>query len=362
MKSNRVEVYFDDTIFVLQKIGGISIVFAELIQRLKAKAELGVHMVITGDSSSNLLFKNIAGELDKHAEPFKFPRSVLPFMPLLAKLPAGSIYHSTYHRYLYQKGVAKVLTVHDLGYEHGIMRHGVARMVHLHFKKIAIRKADAIVCVSENTRKDLEYFYSKEVKNKLIRVIYNGLSDEFLTTAEVAGSAHPYVLYVGARHPYKNFEMIVDAVARLDDFRLVIAGGKALSGTEQEHLERCLPGRFTVRPGLETRELLKVYQQAFCLVYPSSYEGFGLPVIEAMAAGCPVIACNNSSLPEIAGGAALLMDEPTPVAICQAICTLQNNEVRADLVAKGKEQARKFSWNTTATELTKLYQELTQLK
>ena len=79
--------------------------------------------------------------------------------------------------------------------------------------------------MSENTRKDLEYFYSKEVKNKLVRVIYNGLSDEFLTTVETIGSPRPNVLYVGARHPYKNFEMVIDAVVRLDDFRLVIAGG-----------------------------------------------------------------------------------------------------------------------------------------
>jgi len=235
-------------------------------------------------------------------------------------------------------------------------------MVHLHFKKIAIRNADAIVCVSENTRKDLEYFYSKEVKNKLVRVIYNGLSDEFLTTVETIGSPRPNVLYVGARHPYKNFEMVIDAVVRLDDFRLVIAGGWALSGAEQEHLERMLPGRFEVLQNLNTKELMEVYQQAFCLVYPSSYEGFGLPVIEAMASGCPVIAGNNSCLPEITGEAALLMDEPTPLAICQAIDTLRNSDVRAGLVARGKAQAKKFSWNTTATELTKLYQELTKSK
>lgn len=355
-------MYFDDTIFVLQKIGGISMVFAELIQRLRKKAELGVHIIITGESSSNLLFRDLQSGLDKLIEPFKFPRSVASFMPLLMRLPIGSIYHSTYHRYIYQKGIAKVLTIHDLGYERGIMRQGVARMVHLHFKKIAISNADAIVCVSENTRKDLEYFYPKEVKNKLVRVIYNGLSDEFLTAVGTIGSTRPYVLYVGARHPYKNFEMVTDAVGRLDGFRIVIAGGSALSGAEQEHLERMLPGRFEDLRNLNTKELMEVYQQAFCLVYPSSYEGFGLPVIEAMASGCPVIACKNSSLPEIAGDAALLMDEPTPLAISQAINRLRNSEVRADLVAKGRAQARKFSWNTTATELTKLYQELAQSK
>ncbi|RYE58592.1 MAG: glycosyltransferase [Sphingobacteriales bacterium] len=110
---------------------------------------------------------------------------------------------------------------------------------------------------------------------------------------------------------------------------------------------------------LATNDLISIYTDASCLVYPSSYEGFGLPILEAMACSCPVISCNNSSIPEISGGAALLIDKPEYNVIKDAILKLNNEPLyRADLVLKGKVQAKKFSWEKTITSTAALYKTL----
>jgi len=355
---NKIKIYFDNTIFRAQKIGGISIVFCELIKLLKLNGALDLHMLLNGENADNLVFESISNDLNIHKE-FQLPKVLLPFFPVLRILPKGVIFHTTYTRYSFQKDIKKIITIHDLGYEHGIMRKGLKRAVHLFFKKIAIKNADGIICVSKNTYDDLYHFYDNILQNKIVEVIYNGLSKEYFnfTNNDLSDKSHS-ILYVGGRQAYKNFEKTVMAVSELKDFNLIIAGGGPMSDQHRKLLDRHLNLRYTIECNLSTEQLKEIYSKSYCLVYPSSYEGFGLPLIEAMASGCPVIACDNSCIYEITGDAAILISKPEIVEIKEAVISLKNESVRRELIEKGRVNAAKFSWENTVRDTMKFYQNI----
>ncbi len=281
-------------------------------------------------------------------------------MPILKRFPEQAIFHSTFNRYSLQKNIIKVITIHDLGYEYGVMRSGVRRSVHLFFKRRAISGANAIICVSESTKKDLLNYYNGLLDKKIIKVIYNGLDDDFLNinTSQFDYNESQYILYVGARHAYKNFDQVVKAVSKTKDFKLVICGGGKLTMDESNLLENLLATRYNFHDNIEKRRLINFYLYAHCLIYPSAYEGFGLPVLEAMACGCPVIACNNSSIPEIAGGAAILLNDANSENIKNIILKLKNKKLRHSLMEMGKVNAQRFSWEKAAWETSDLYKQL----
>jgi glycosyltransferase involved in cell wall biosynthesis len=358
-KSTKLKVYYDNCIFTLQEIGGISIVFGEIIKRLLKDKSLSLEVILNGNDYSNIIFNDFISEVNTSTE-IKINKKILPFFPLMKVLPSGSIYHSTYNRYSFQSNIKRIITIHDLGYEKGIMRAGIKRWVHLVFKKIAIRRANAIICVSQNTRDDLEHYYSGILHDKLIKVIYNGLSEEYFSAVNTAdfNKNVKYILYVGSRHAYKNFDKVVVAVSEMKGFELFICGGGQLNTEEINLLNKYVDGRYSSHINITNDELKNLYANAFCLVYPSSYEGFGLPVLEAMACGCPVIACDNSSIPEIAGNAAVLIPEAKVSAIKEAVANLLNDTLRLSLIELGKINAGKFSWGTTAAETSLLYKQI----
>lgn len=351
---NKLNIFYDTCIFKLQSIGGISIVFGELINRIKKIKSHEIYFIGKDDVTNNLIFPQITEDIRFFKEP-KLPTAILPFIPLLIKLPKWSIYHSTYYRYSFQKNIFKIITIHDLGYEKRIMRSGIKRKVHLFFKKIAIKNANAIICVSKNTLYDLKDYYGDILYDKTVKVIYNGVDPIFFESKNVTFSKSKNLLFVGGRHKYKNFKDVVLATAVLKDYNLVIAGGGILNKADLLLLDTHIPGRYSVKKNLSTQQLAELYQTSFCLIYPSSYEGFGLPLLEAMASECPVIACNNSCISEISGDAALLINDSTLENIVNSVRKLSNSELRSDLIKKGKANAANFKWDTTIKETLKLY-------
>jgi len=167
-----------------------------------------------------------------------------------------------------------------------------------------------------------------------------------------------YLIFVGNRRRYKNFICAIETVSILKDYTLVIAGGGKLIPEENFLLSRFIAGRFFSFPILNDEDLNILYNNAICLLYPSLYEGFGLPIIEAMKAGCPVIAARNSSIPEVAGQAAILAEEASSSEFTKNILLLENEDFRAEIVQKGFEQAKKYSWDTCATEVVQFYKEI----
>jgi mannosyltransferase len=243
------------------------------------------------------------------------------------------------------------------------MQSGFKRLVNVFFKKIAILRADGIICVSNNTYLDLFEYYGKYVRNKCVKVIYNGISDNYINQTIYDKITDPQkILFVGSRQGYKNFEKVVFALSKLVGYHLVILGGGKLSNSHFSLLESMLIGRYTFINDISEKELINQYNSAFCLIYPSSYEGFGLPVIEAMASGCPVITCSNSSMIEIAETYSILIPIAEPHNIINAIFSLENEVFRRDLILRAKEHSNLFNWESTYLKMKDFYGEVVSLR
>ena len=334
----------DGIIYSLQRHGGITVYFNELLQRIAAQDVPCRTVVYTGASEHvAALPSNLEVRQLRLAE--RYRRCVIP--------AGGSVFHSSYYRLPATK-IAAVTTVHDFTYEHFV--NGPRRWLHSWQKFSAIRGSQAIICISENTRRDLLHFLP-DVDPARIHVIYNGVGDAFSPTAPetTTSDGRPYVLFVGARGGYKHFAVVVAALTQLPDMGLVCVGGGPLQAEERLLIDKHLSKRFMHRLGVSEQELNVLYNDAYCLAYPSAYEGFGIPVLEAMRAGCPVVAVNGSSIPEVAGEAALLLTRPDVDELVHAIKQLESRELRVTLRKRGLEQANRFSWRRTFEETLSVY-------
>lgn len=359
-----LNVFFDNIIFAIQNIGGISVYWYELTKRL-SNYDIEVHNINHQKQTSSLVF----GDIHKRGEmlDYKIPIPVKRFLPYFKKLPAHSIFHSSYERFAISKGVININTIHDLGYEIGNMRKGWKRTIHVFFKKIAIKKSHGIICISENTKADFLKFYPYFDPAR-VKVIYNGVSETYrkLTSSHNGtlkkGLPPKYILFVGARDEYKHFKLCVESIKLLQGYSLVIAGGKELTQNELSYLEDTIPDRYIFFNRITTEDLCVLYNHAVALLYPSEYEGFGIPIVEAMKCGCPVICCKLSSIPEVAGEAAMFIDLAQGVdGVLYAIKSLENNHYREKLMKAGLHQAQKFSWDICARETLDFYKEISKL-
>jgi mannosyltransferase len=220
--------------------------------------------------------------------------------------------------------------------------------------------SDVVICISESTRNDL-LAYIPEAGVKDIRVIYNGVSDDYYPLANSnldRCRSSNYVMFVGARGNYKNFKLLVEALINHNEIDLIITGGGDLTSEEMGFLDECIPGRYIHKSFVENSVLNILYNNAFCLVYPSLYEGFGIPVLEAMKSGCPVVAVNGSSLTEVCGEAAILLDEVTPDSISKAIDLLSDSSFRKNIIKLGFKNSSQFSWDKSFSEIDAVYEEL----
>ena len=287
--------------------------------------------------------------------------TLLRYVPFLKSLNNRAVFHSSYYRFSMSRSVVNITTVHDFTYER--FSFGFRRRLHSFQKRMAILKSKGIICVSENTKRDL-IKYIPCIDQTRIKVIYNGVGEEYfpVDNFEISFGFEAlidkrFILFVGDRSPYKNFDKAVGVVARCPEFSLVVVGGKEFSSDEVDMLAN-LKGRYFRFTGVSGEALNWLYNHAFCLLYPSSYEGFGISVIEAMKAGCPVISTNLSSIPEVAGDAALLVEQPTVDLLCEKVNLLQNEDIRLSLRERGFVQARNFSWIKCAEETYAFYQEV----
>lgn len=351
---------YDNIIFSLQRIGGISVYWYELTRRTPENIEV-IHIDHQG-AENNILFRKKSTE--RRRQEISLPLFMKRFLPFCGRLPAGSIFHSSYQRVSLQRKVVNITTVHDCGYELGTMRQGWKRWVHLVFKRLALRRSDGIIAISNNTKEDLLRLYP-QLKPEIIKVIYNGVSEEFFVKERSKRPSYlpdKYVLFVGIRDRYKNFVPVVEKLSRMSEYHLLVAGGRALTTKELALLEELLPGRYTFLLSPTNDVLCDLYNYAYCLLYPSSYEGFGIPIAEAMRCGCPVIALRCSSIPEVAGDAALLLEVDELEKIPDAIRSLEDPEVRIRYIERGKVQAAHFSWEKCASETFAFYDEVYQRK
>lgn len=222
------------------------------------------------------------------------------------------------------------------------------------------RSADAVVCDSEFTARELVRFTG--VSRQKLRVIRLGIDSSWFASVKAPSpQAKPFLLFVGNVKPHKNLVRLLDAFASIAEVvphDLVIVGKKEgfITGDEvvKERALR-LGDRVHFTGYIDDAALRQYFSRAEALVFPSLYEGFGLPPLEAMASGCPVIVSNAASLPEVCGEAAVYCDPYSSEDIAQKILlVLRDASLRADLIRKGLEQARKFSWEACAEETSRV--------
>jgi mannosyltransferase len=334
----------DGIVYSLQTHGGISVYFNELLKRLRQNNIDHRAMLFQGASTlarEQLGPRELAST--RWAERYRRCRT----------LESASVFHSSYYR-LPSRKIPTVTTVHDFTYERFVK--GPRQWLHSWQKFAAIRGSQAIICVSESTQRDLFHFLP-DIHPDRVRVIHNGVSEAFFPLEATAKPLEPwpYVLFVGARSGYKNFPAVVEALRQRPDLGLVCVGGGPLSPEEVLFLKRALGARFVHRVGVSDQELNALYNGAHTLMYPSAYEGFGIPVLEAMRAGCPVIAVSSSSIPEVAGNAALLVAKADPGLLGNALAQLEQHGQRECLRQAGFKRCGHFSWQRTYEETLAVY-------
>ncbi len=223
-----------------------------------------------------------------------------------------------------------------------------------------------IIAVSQSTKDDL--IHCLGIPDKRISVVYEGIDHSLFQPVSHRIYKHPYILFVGSEHPRKNFTTLLKAFSQLKSepgfkkLKLVkvgSAGGQEADFRNQtmevvESLNLSSDVIFT--DFVPETDLPAYYSGAEVFVLPSLYEGFGFPVLEAMACGCPVITSNTSSLPEVVGEAGIMVDPHNTDSLAQAMRrVLTDSELSNNMIRKGLEQAKRFSWEKTAEQTLEVY-------
>ncbi|MGQ9864905.1 MAG: glycosyltransferase family 4 protein [Pseudanabaenaceae cyanobacterium] len=368
MGASRMKILYDGAIFAMQARGGISRYFENLISRLPSPWE----PVLTTARPHHQ-----PEALHPHLQVYRFARygfrpgrlaywlEKYYFRAVEARIDAD-VFHATYYQLLTRESLAAkrsptVVTVYDMIYERypevPPYRQGIP------FKRQAVFDADVVLCISECTKRDLLECYPTLPPTK-VEVTY--LASEF--SPEMGHGPEPipegpYFLYVGLRGGYKNFDCLMQAFVRLSqsygDLQLCVVGAPP-HGEELRKIQAAGIGdRLWLAGPVPDEHLAKLYRHAIAFVYPSLYEGFGIPPLEAMICDTPVIASQVSSIPEVVGEAAFYFDPNSVDELYdQMKFVLEHPAERERKVVQGRVQRQKFHWAQTVAQTVAAYQRL----
>lgn len=344
-------IYLDNIVFSLQRHGGVSVLWSNLINALISQ-QMNASFLDFKNSLNNEVRRNICIPPKRLILGSKLPIDIERFRSVKIKSERPFIFHSSYYRICSNHNAINITTLHDFTYEYFFS--GIRQKVHIWQKYNAIRKSDVIVCISESTKKDLLKFLP-DISEDKIRIIYNGVSDIYHPLDYKNTEYEDCILYVGGRQSYKNFPFAVACAKEVNKKLLIV--GSPLSDKEKSVVEKEL-GKdgyiLVVHPNDSI--LNSIYNSVDCLLYPSLYEGFGIPIIEAQKAGCPVIALNNSSIPEVYGSNKMLLPNSSVSNFRQKYNILKSD--RDSLILEGFENSKRFSWDKMTSQYIQLYEEL----
>jgi len=266
------------------------------------------------------------------------------------------IFHPAFYNpaYLPHLGKTKlIITIYDMIPELYPHKAGYKKMAE--DKAALIRRADQIITISVNTKKDLLNFFP-EINEKIVTPILLGCNFESVRSTNVKTNKKEYFLYVGSREGYKNFEFLIDALSGiLNENILLYTSGSPYTERENTLMEKAGIKNFVHRKFVDDKELAKLYAGSKALIFPSEYEGFGLPIIEAFKNNCPVILSNCSCFPEIAGNAGIYFENKNKESLHVAISKLENKDYVGKIVEDGLKRLTLFSWENNIFETEKIY-------
>lgn len=363
-----MKIAFDHQTFTLQKFGGISRYYYHLVLQLSKRADMDPQ-IFTGVYQNryiNSLSSDVVSGVHLQSYPPKTTKGFLILNYLISQLSMSvwkpDIVHETYFSKLpaITKSATRVATVYDMIHE--IMPSEVtANDPTSGWKRATVARADHLIAISESTKADMLNFY--DIEPSRVSVTHLGVDFDFFdrrcNTPFLAEK--PYLLYVGERKGYKNFTRFLTAFANSaklkSNFMVVVFGGGKFTESEKELFQELqLDDHMIAHMSGSDSFLAQLYSGANLFVYPSLYEGFGLPPLEAMSAGCPVIASNRSSVPEVVGDAALLVD---PLNIEDMMVAMEkvvfSSELSSKLANEGVRRAKLFSWEACTRKTAEVY-------
>ncbi|MBL8022448.1 MAG: glycosyltransferase family 4 protein [Leptospirales bacterium] len=373
----KMRVLFDHQIFDAQVHGGISRYFYELLKRFKVSGSeflLGFtktqNAYLLEEQSLGLGRSNSNFNRDPFSRGLRFIRRNLPRARRDAYLRNHSVelldydlFHPTYYDpYFLEKLKEKpfVLTVYDMIHETFPEQFASHDPVPSFKKQLAI-KARRILAISNTTKQDLIRIL--KLPEEKIVVTHLGVS---VPVNDVSGPRSG-LLFVGKRGGYKNFDRMLRACApvmkRYTDIILTCVGGDAFTEEESTNIAGLGLTNRVIQIQASEEQLTRFYDTSLLFIFPSMYEGFGLPLLEAFARGCPVAAARAGSLPEVAGQAARFFDPANEDEMTQVIFALvDSSTARSDLVAKGYERVKEFSWDATSSLTHQIYRSVVDSK
>lgn len=285
------------------------------------------------------------------------------FLPLHLNLKRGiDAFFSPAHYTPRFSPVPLVVTIHDLAYfyyPNEFLKEDLYKLKN--WTKYSVDQAKRIIAVSQNTKKDLMTFY--QIPDNKITVVYNGFEKKVnretpwpTLTQKYALKKQNYLLYVGTLQPRKNVSALISAFEKFYPnnkvMKLVIVGKKGwlYESIFAQAEESGLKDAIIFTGYLPDEDVVTLYKNAYCFVFPSLYEGFGVPLLEAMSYSCPVIASFTSSLAEVGGEACVYFDPEKPLGLVEDLESLKDKKLRQELIKKGKERTALFSWEKCARE------------
>jgi len=360
-----VKILFDHQAFTLQVFGGISRYFAELIKNAPQNTEIETFVPM----SNNFYLKEVKPDV-----PSFFPsKNFKGKLPLFRKinnfktrkvLKGGKfdIFHPGYFDPYFLKHIGRkpfVLTIHDMTHELYPDSFSQFDKTALWKKELA-KKATHIISVSENTKQDILKFY--DIPSNKISVVWHGFYRSLSEPISVKVLSGKFLLYVGSRNSYKNFTNFVEAYTLLKqetpDLQLVCTGG-AFSEEEKEIFKTKKISGSVSQIRATDEELAWLYQNAEAFVFPSFYEGFGIPVLEAFSNNCPVILSTTGALKEVGGSAASYFNPSDVAEMKSAIkSVIEDEKLKLVMIKKGQERLKLFSWQKTAEQTAYVYKKV----
>lgn len=360
------KILFDNQMFTFQRFGGVTRYFADLMYNLP-DGEFASTM--PAYFCENHYVVNTYGQ--KYAS-LNFPKNyrvrrriyqLVNNMYALQAIRSGEydIFHPTYFSPYFldivkSKGKPFVLTVHDMTFEH-YPQDVLIYDKTIPNKKLLVAEADHIIAVSENTKRDIVELLGTDPSK--ISVVHHGYR---LVTDASAQLFDRYILYVGERKGYKNFYRWLSAIRSLlviDPTLKVVCTGNPFTKHEEDLFRKWNIDKSVIQISANDAQMASLYRHALCFVFPSQYEGFGIPILEAFYNGCPVCLSNASCFPEVAGDAALYFNPNDAQSMYDALREIITKEtLRKELVAKGYERAKGFTLERMVENTCDVYRKL----